>query len=159
MKGPDARYLRRWDEPHGRPEARRCRAAADLGWLGGREGWEGLRGVASIESGRFIGEAPGVETRYYLGGPPNGARPPDGAIRGHWVVENSPHRVADVTSHEGGSRIKGEDVPEDFGPLRRPASCPLKEKTTSKRSIKGKRLGTACDDDYLLRVSCGNTGN
>jgi predicted transposase YbfD/YdcC len=159
MRGPDIRYHRQWDESHGRFEARRCWAASDLDWLEGREEWEDLRSVVFIESERFIGDLLSVETRYYLSSLPNDAKLLNEAIRSHWAVENSLHWVLDMTFHEDGSRIKKENAPENFGLLRRLALCLLKKESTSKRSIKGKRLKAGWDDGYLLRVLCGNAGN
>jgi hypothetical protein len=75
------------------------------------------------------------------------------------AIENSLHWVLDVTFQEDSSRIKKENAPENFGLLRRLALCLLKEETTSKRSIKGKRLRASWDEGYLARVLCGNAGN
>src|SRR3954471_16486678 len=75
------------------------------------------------------------------------------------LIENSLHWVLDVTFDEDRSRIRKENAPENFGLLRRLALCLLKKETTSKRSIKGKRLKASWDDSYLLRVLCGNPGN
>ncbi|HCG02614.1 MAG TPA: ISAs1 family transposase [Chloroflexi bacterium] len=159
MKGPDIRYHRQWNESHGRFEARRCWATSDLGWLECRKEWPGLRSVVFIESERFIGGSLSVETRYYLSSLPNDAKLLNEAIRSHWAVENSLHWVLDMTFDEDRSRIKKENAPENFGLLRRLALCLLKKESTSKRSIKGKRLKAAWDDGYLLRVLCGNAGN
>jgi hypothetical protein len=74
-------------------------------------------------------------------------------------VENSLDWVLDVTFHEDRSRIKKENAPENFGLLRRLALCLLKKETTSKRSIKGKRLQAGWDDGYLQRILTGNAGN
>jgi predicted transposase YbfD/YdcC len=158
MKGPDIRYHRQWNESHGRFEARRCWATSDLDWLEGREEWKDLKSVVFIESERFIGDSLSVETRYYLSSLPNDAKLLNEAIRSHWGVENSLHWVLDVTFQEDRSRIKKENAPENFGLLRRLALCLLKKETTSKRSIKGKRMRAAWDDGYLLRVLCGNAG-
>ena len=73
-------------------------------------------------------------------------------------MENSLHWVLDVTFDEDRSRIKKENAPENFGLLRRLALCLLKKESTSKRSIKGKRLRASWDEDYLRRVLCGNAG-
>ena len=159
MKGPDITYHREWSEGHGRTEARRCWATSDLDWLVGREEWEGLRSVMFVESERFIGESLSVETRYYLSSLPNDAELLNQAVRSHWGVENSLHWVLDVTFDEDRSRIKKENAPENFGLLRRLALCLLKKESTSKRSIKGKRLRASWDEDYLRRVLCGNAEN
>ena len=78
-------------------------------------------------------------------------------LAGELSVEEA--RVLDVTFHEDSSRIKKENAPENFGLLRRLALCLLKRETSSKRSIKGKRLRASWDDGYLLRVLCGNAEN
>jgi predicted transposase YbfD/YdcC len=159
MKGPDIRYHREWSEGHGRDEFRRCWATSDLDWLEGREEWEGLRSVVMVEAERFIGDRLSVETRYYLSSLENAAELLNGAVRSHWGVENSLHWVLDVTFNEDRSRIKKENAPENFGLLRRLALCLLKKETTSKRSIKGKRLQAGWDDGYLQRILTGNAGN
>jgi predicted transposase YbfD/YdcC len=159
MRGPEIGYHREWSEGHGRDEFRRCWATSDLSWLEGREEWEGLRSVAMIEAERFIGDELSVETRYYLSSLPNDARLLNEVVRSHWAVENSLHWVLDVTFQEDRSRIKKENAPENFGLLRRLALCLLKRETTSKRSIKGKRLRASWDESYLQQVLCGNAGN
>jgi predicted transposase YbfD/YdcC len=159
MKGPDIGYDREWSEGHGRTEARRCWATSDLDWLEGREEWKDLKSVVFIESERFIGESLSVETRYYLSSLPNDARLLNQAVRSHWGVENSLHWVLDVTFDEDRSRIKKENAPENFGLLRRLALCLLKKESSSKRSIKGRRLRASWDEGYLQRVLCGNAGN
>jgi len=159
MRGPDIGYHREWSEGHGRDEFRRCWATSDLSWLEGREGWEGLRSVVMVEAERFIGDSLSVETRYYLSSLPNDAKLLNQAVRSHWGVENSLHWVLDVTFQEDRSRIKKENAPENFGLLRRLALCLLKKESTSKRSIKGKRLRASWDEDYLRRVLCGNAEN
>ncbi len=158
MKGSDIRYHRQWNESHGRFEARRCWATSDLEWLEGREEWDGLKSVVLIESERFVGEKLSVEQRYYLSSLPNDAKVLNEAVRSHWGVENSLHWVLDMTFDEDRSRIKKENAPENFGVLRRLALCLLKKESSSKRSIKGKRLQAGWDDGYLLRVLCGNAG-
>jgi predicted transposase YbfD/YdcC len=159
MKGPDIGYDRQWSEGHGRTEARRCWATSDLDWLEGREEWKDLKSVVFIESERFIGEKLSVETRYYLSSLPNDAKLLNQAVRSHWGVENSLHWVLDVTFHEDRSRIKKKNAPENFGLLRRLALCLLKQESSSKRSIKGKRLRASWDEGYLQRVLCGNAVN
>ena len=95
----------------------------------------------------------------YLSSLENDAKLLNGAVRSHWAVENSLHWVLDVTFHEDSSRIKKDNAPENFGLLRRLALCLLKKETSSKRSIKGKRLRASWDEGYLLRVLCGNAEN
>jgi len=160
FKGYEAMtYHRQWNQGHGRFEARRCWATSDLSWLAGREEWDGLRSVVFVESERFVGESLAVEERYYLSSLPADAKLLNEAARSHWAVENSLHWVLDVTFHEDSSRIRKENAPENFGLLRRLALCLLKGESSSKRSIRGKRLRASWDDGYLLQVMCGNVGN
>jgi predicted transposase YbfD/YdcC len=159
MKGPDIGYHREWSEGHGRDEFRRCWATSDLSWLEGRGEWAGLKSVVMIEAERFIGDKLSVETRYYLSSLENDARLLNEAARSHWGVENSLHWVLDVTFEEDRSRIKKENAPENFGLLRRLALCLLKKESSTKRSIKGKRLRASWDEGYLQRVLCGNAPN
>ncbi|WP_161602600.1 transposase, partial [Tautonia marina] len=72
---------------------------------------------------------------------------------------NSLHWVLDVTFDEDRSRIRKESAPENFGLLRRLALCLFKGDTSSKGSIKGKRLKASWDDEYLIQVLCGSAGN
>jgi predicted transposase YbfD/YdcC len=152
-------YHRQWNAGHGRFEVRRCWATSDLSWLEGREEWDGLRSVVFVESERFVGGSLAVEERYYLSSLPADARLLNEAARSHWAVENSLHWVLDVTFDEDRSRIRKGGAPENFGLLRRLALCLLKRDTSWKGSIKGKRLRASWDEDYLLHVLCGNTGN
>ncbi len=159
MKGPDLGHHRQWPEGRGRDELRRCWASSDLCWLEGWEGWEDLKSVVMVEAERFIGDSSSVETRSYLSGLENDAKPLNEAVRSHCGVGNSLHRVLDVTFDEDRSRIKKDNAPESFGLLRRLALCWLKKEGTSKRSIKGKRLRASWDGEYLQRVLCGNAAN
>ena len=159
MKGPDIGYHREWSEGHGRDEFRRCWATSDPSWLEGRGEWEGLRSVAMVEAGRFIGDKLSVETRYYISSLPSDAKLLNEAVRSHWGVENSLHWALDVTFQEDRSRIRKGDAPENFGLLRRLALCLLKKECSTKRSIKGKRLRASWDEGYLQRVLCGNAEN
>jgi predicted transposase YbfD/YdcC len=95
MKGPDIRYHREWSEAHGRTERRRCWATTDLGWLVGRQEWEGLRTVVLIESERFVGDSLAEEERYYVSSLPADAKLLNEAIRSHWAVENGLHYEKD----------------------------------------------------------------
>jgi predicted transposase YbfD/YdcC len=60
------------------------------------------------------------------------------SVRGHWSIENSSHYVLDVTLSEDASRIRRDYSPENMAIVRRLANGPLKNETTTKRSIKQK---------------------
>lgn len=140
MKGPDIGYHGQWNESHGRFEARRCRAASDLDWLEGREGWEGLKRVVVIESDRSIGESLGVETRCDLRSLPNDAKPLNGAIRSHWGEENSPHWVLDMAFDEDRSRSLSRQRPRLHRPVDR-LSPALSTQVLSHRATRERHPG------------------
>ncbi len=148
------------EQGHGRLEARQYVTIDRPSGIRDAGLWQDLRTVSMVVSERQVrGGAATVEFRYYIGSKPGTAKEYARYLRGHWGIENSLHWVLDVTSREDRSRIKKENAPESFGLPRRLALCLLKKETTSKRSIKGKRLRASWDESYLQRVLCGNAGN
>ena len=89
MKGPDIGHRRGWSEGHGRDEFRRRWATSDPSWPEGREEWKDRKGVVMVEAERFIGDKLSMGTRCYLSGLANDAEALNGAVRGHWGVENN----------------------------------------------------------------------
>jgi predicted transposase YbfD/YdcC len=86
------------------------------------------------------------------------------AVRSHWGIENQVHWVLDVIisgssqhavthgSHEDQSRIRAGHAAENFAVLRHIALNLLRQATTKRKSVKGRRLKAAWDADYPLQV-------
>ena len=77
-------------------------------------------------------------------------------MRGHWGIENSLHWQLDVTFGEDQSRIRKGHADANFSLLRRTSLSLLKNNKSKKIGVKNKRLSAAWDDDYRLKILCGN---
>lgn len=139
---------------HGRVERRRCAVLDDLTLLDRPADWKGLRSLVRIEAERFH-KASGKterETRYYITSLPPDAARLNQLVRQHWGIENKLHWVLDVAFGEDLSRKRAGNAAQNFSLLNRIALNLLKQETTLKRGIKGKRLKAAWDTPYLLKL-------
>ena len=149
---------------HGRIETRRTWVVSDMKSLGKTllDLWPGLAGgsLAMVERERKdLGDLTGrvtVERNYYissLSGCDNAAaRTIARHARGHWAVENNLHWQLDVSFREDDRRIRKGHGAENFSRLSRIALNLLKQETSIKSGIKGKRLNAGWDHDYLLKL-------
>jgi predicted transposase YbfD/YdcC len=74
------------------------------------------------------------------------------AARGHWAVENSLHWSLDVCFAEDACRIRAGYASENMAILRHITLNVLKNDTSKKRGIKGKKKNAAWDHSYLLSL-------
>jgi len=150
-------YARTVNKGHGRIEIRECWTISDpevLRFLWGSTNWKKLSAVARIRSQRQIGDVKTCEDRFYIASI-SGAKPVLQAVRSHWGIENRLHWVLDIAFDEDRHRLRKEHGPENFAVLRHIALNLLKQETSLKRSIKGKRLFAGWKDDYLLKILSG----
>jgi predicted transposase YbfD/YdcC len=139
---------------HGRVERRNCLVVADLSLLERPFEWASLQALVRIESERYH-KASGKterEIRYYITSLKPDARRLNGAIRQHWGIENKLHWVLDVGFGEDLDRKRAGHAAQNFSLLNRIALNLLKQETTFKRGIKGKRLKAAWNHPYLLKL-------
>jgi predicted transposase YbfD/YdcC len=139
---------------HGRVEQRRCSVIADLSMVEKAAEWASLRGLVRIESERYH-KATGKterETRYYIASLSPDAARLNRVIRQHWGIENKLHWVLDVGFGEDLDRKRAGHAAQNFSLLNRIALNLLKQETTFKRGIKGKRLKAAWNHPYLLKL-------
>jgi predicted transposase YbfD/YdcC len=147
------------NKDHGRLETRQCWTISDpevLRHLRGFENWKNLLTVSCIRSQRQIGEEKSCEDRYHIASIV-GAKQVLWAVRSHWGIENELHWTLDIAFDEDRCRVRKDNGPENFAILRHVALNLLKQEKTCKRSIKGKRLLAAWNDEYLLKVLAGLT--
>jgi predicted transposase YbfD/YdcC len=139
---------------HGRVETRTCSIYTDLSHLQQPERWAGLKAIACVESTRYLkaSQAEQKEKRYYITSLDADAAKIAAAVRSHWGIENSLHWILDVAFHEDSSRKRTGYAPENFSIICRIALNLIKNETTKKRSVKGKRLIAGWDDQYLLNI-------
>jgi len=115
--------------------------------------WAGLKNITEIISTREIKERnTTVETRYFISSLPADAELLGKAIRSHWSIENSLHWVLDVVFREDYARNRKDHSAENMATLRRMAINFIKKETSSKTSIRGKRLKAAWSNDYLIKL-------
>ena len=75
--------------------------------------------------------------------------------RRHWGIENRLHWSLDVTFREDHSRVRKDSGPQNLAVLRQIALNLLKQETSLKRGLQGKRLKAGWVEDYLLKVLLG----
>jgi predicted transposase YbfD/YdcC len=139
---------------HGRVEQRRCSVIADLSMVEKAAEWASLKGLVRIESERYH-KATGKterEVRYYITSLGPDAARLNRVIRQHWGIENKLHWVLDVGFGEDLDRKRAGHAAQNFSVLNRIALNLLKQDTTFKRGIKGKRLRAAWNLPYLLKL-------
>ncbi len=118
----------------------------------GEDTWAGLNTIGMVESTRKIGTKTTTEVRYFLSSIENNAESLAKAVRGHWGIENGLNWVLDVVFREDEDRNRTGHAQSNLALVRRIAINLIKQETTSKRSLKGKRKAAAWDDQYLLTV-------
>jgi predicted transposase YbfD/YdcC len=142
------------DTGHGRIETRICQVYTDLSHVQLPERWTGLKGIVCVESVRYlkVTQTEQKEQRYYITSLDTTAEHISRTVRAHWGIENSLHWVLDVAFNEDSSRKRTGNAAENFSIICRIALNLIKNETTKKRSIKGKRLIAGWDNDYLLNI-------
>ncbi len=147
---PSVRRLKTVDRGHGRIETREyfCADAPPALRRGGR--WKDLTSIGMAVRTRVVNGAATDEVVYYISSLPPKVKTFAKAARGHWGIENRLHWSLDVTFAEDQSRVRKDHGPENLGLLRRLALSILQRDTSSKDSLRGKRLLAGWDEDRLL---------
>lgn len=143
------------DSDHGRIETRRCSVITDFKFIENIEQWWGLKSIVKIESIReFKNSDKQTETatRYYISSLLTQAKELQSAIRLHWGIENKLHWVLDVAFSEDASRKRAGNASQNFSILSKIALNLLRNETSEKQGIKGKRLKAAYDHNYLIKI-------
>lgn len=73
-------------------------------------------------------------------------------MRSHWGIENKLYWLLDVSFNEDKSRKRVINAAENFSVILRMALNLVKNETSKKRSVRGKRLKAGWDNDYLLTI-------
>jgi len=142
------------DAGHGRVEQRICTVIDDLSMIEQKEQWKNLQSLVRIEAERYI-KSTGkteMETRFYISSLSADACLLNKSIRSHWGIENSLHWTLDVAFNEDNSRKRTGYAAQNFSILSRIALNLLKNETTAKCGIKGKRLKAGWDNMYLQKI-------
>lgn len=148
-------YAKTIDKGHGRIEIRECWTTTDpelLQYLRKPEAWSELKTIALFRGTRRINGVESVQDRYYIASLSGDAHTILQAVRHHWGIENSLHWVLDVVFREDQARMRQGDTAHNFAMLRHIALNLLRTQKSGPKSIRGKRLKAAWDNDFLLKV-------
>ena len=149
---PTLRRLKKVERGHGREETREYFIAAVPTALAAAGAWKDLRSIGLVMRTREVDGDLSEEVVYYLSSLPPKVKTFAKAVRGHWGFENRLHWSLDVTFAEDQSRVRMDHGPANLGMLRRLALSMLQQDTSSKDSLRGKRLSAGWDEDRLLRI-------
>jgi predicted transposase YbfD/YdcC len=158
MRWVECDYHRTEEHGHGRAEIRECWSSSDpeyLRYIATLADWQGLQSIAMVQAERQLGEETTVTRRYFISSLPSDAKRLLSASRSHWEIENKLHWVLDIVFREDECRIRKGNGAENFAVLRHIALNLLRRETSAKRSLKGKRMKAALDENYLLKVLTG----
>jgi predicted transposase YbfD/YdcC len=139
------------EEGHGRQEKRVYELLYDLGGVGDREAWAGLKVIGKCYRERTVKGKTSYEERYFIGSRRCSAKRYAGALRNHWQIENGLHWQMDVTFGEDASRIHDRWGGENFAMLRRFA-LGLLRRHPSQGSIRSKRYEATLDVTFLEEI-------
>lgn len=141
------------EKGHGRLDVRHTWCSSEVTWLRDRHDWPALASITAVESERQVHGRKQVERRYFISSHSGRCAQRLGTlIRNHWRVEAQLHWFLDVCFHEDGSRVRIANAAENLSRVRRIALMLLKQETTAKVGVAGKRLKAGWDRNYLLKV-------
>ena len=116
--------------------------------------WKDLKTVFVIESRKY-----NVKTkkntskrRYYITSLSLSAKELQDIVRSHWGIENNLHWVLDVVFKEDESRVRKDNAPQNLAMARKIALNLLKKDSTSKKSLKTRRVKAASSNQYLQDI-------
>lgn len=143
------------EKGHGRIETRTVWAVSDpqyLDWIDPEKRWPDLRSVAIVVAERRQGDEVTLATRYYISSRDGTAASLANAIRSHWGIENGLHWILDVAFDNDGTRVRTGHGPANLTVLQHIAVNLIKHEPSARRSVNGRRLMAAWDNDYLWSV-------
>jgi len=154
-EAPGVKRYRTVERNRGREEERIVYAAPPPPELQGHPEWIDVASVVMVYRATRRNGKLTEETSYYLSSLPPKVKRLARYIRGHWGIENSLHWTLDVIFAEDRSRIRNGNGPQIASIFRKLALLVLQQDTTSRGSIRGKRLQAGWNEDFLERLLCG----
>ncbi len=146
-------YYKTVEKGYGRIESRICVISEEIGWLNGKEEWDGISGMGAIyceieengaksgQSHYFIFSCKGLTAKRMME-----------HKRSHWSIENKLHWVLDMAFREDESRARKDNSAENFNVLRQIALNILKSEKSFKGSIIDKQFRCLLDNTYLNKI-------
>jgi predicted transposase YbfD/YdcC len=160
FRDPSLRRLTTVDRRrHGREERREYYCAAVPAAIRDSNRWKDVASIGMVVRTRTANGATSDEVAYFIGSMEPKVRTFAKAARDHWGIENRLHWSLDVTFAEDRSRVRRDHGPENLGMLRRLAISILQQDATIKDSLKGKRQRAGWDEEFLLTILTGFSGD
>lgn len=141
---------------HGREETRTYLQLPAPNELPGSMLWKGLRSIGLATSCCLRDGKEAIEVRYYISSLEVDVKQFARAVRGHWGIENGCHWVLDLTFREDESRLREQQLRENFAWLNRFALSLLKQHP-GRQSVVMKRRSCGWSDAFLMEVVTGST--
>jgi predicted transposase YbfD/YdcC len=151
----EVKQYRTVERNRGRDEERIVYAAPPPPELKGHAEWLDVRSIVMVYRATTRNGKLTEETSYYISSLPPAVKKIARYIRGHWGIENTLHWTLDVIFAEDRSRIRTGHSPEIASLFRKLALLVLQQDTTSRGSLRGKRLQAGWNEDFLERLLCG----
>lgn len=145
-------YWKTEETARGRIETREVWTTGDLDWLPQRLDWANLHSLVCVRRTSIKGEAKVQQTRYFISSLSPEAEHQGRIIRGHWGIENGLHWQLDVTYREDLARVRKGHGAENLSVLRRATMNILRRDTSSKKSLKRRRLQAGMNRQYLFQL-------
>ncbi len=153
-----ARELKRHSKAErnrGRDETRIVYAAPPPAALKNHAEWFDVQSVIMVYRATQRNGKLSEETSFFISSLPPKVQKIAKYVRGHWGIENSLHWTLDVIFAEDRSRIRMGNGPEIASIFRKLALMVLQRDTSSRGSLRGKRLQAGWNEDFLERILCG----
>lgn len=141
------------EKGHGRSERREYYVVKAPHHL--RHQWTDIGSVGMVYRCREADGKESHEVSYFLSSLPAKVRTLAKHVRSHWGVENSLHWSLDVIFAEDQSRIRKGNGQEIASGFRRLALSILKQDTTLKETLRGKRLRAGWNNETLQAILTG----
>jgi predicted transposase YbfD/YdcC len=152
---PSLRRIRTVERSHGRAETREYFMVEAPAALVRGQRWKDVRSIGMVTRTRIVKGQESDEIGYYISSLPTKVKRFAKAVRGHWGIENRLHWSLDVTFSEDKSRVRKDHSPLNLAMLRRLVLSILRQDTSIKDSLRGKRLRAGWDEDVLLKIVTG----
>ena len=141
---------------HGREETRTYLQLPTPEDLPGFLLWKGLKSIGLTTSCCLRDGKEAIEFRYYISSLEVEVKQFARAVRGHWSIENGCHWVLDLTFREDESRLREQQLRENFAWLNRFALSLLKQHP-GRQSLVMKRRSCGWSHAFLMEVVTGST--
>lgn len=149
-------YASTQEKDHGRIEKRECWVLQDSDSMfyirSAHRDWPALNCLVKVESHRIVKGQEEHNVRYFISSLSCSADEMLRHVRAHWSIENSLHWVLDIGFREDESRVRAGYGAENLSRLRHIALNLLKQETSVRIGMHGRRLRAGWDMAYLERV-------